>query len=525
MEVGQAWPGGDSQTMTRELHSFPGGLQLEPHKEVTDQEVSIQHPLPDRMFLPLEQHIGIPSLPIAHIGDKVLKGQVIAKADGYVSVPMHASTSGKIIDIGDYPVPHALRKVAPCIVIEPDGDDRWFDIQPTHEYASVDPMELQAVIRECGIIGLGGAGFPAHVKLHEGVNNAVDTLIINGVECEPYITCDDRLIQEKADYIVAGARMIRHAVQAKHCVIAVEDDMHTAYDALAALVDDDLELLKVPTRYPAGGEKQLIQVITGIEVPSGGLPIHAGVVIHNVATAAAVFRAVTRGEPVVSRYVTVTGLVDKPRNLQVLLGTPVKDCLATCGYEHSEENRVILGGPMMGMHVMHPNIPVTKTTNCVLVRKNVAPLPEMPCIRCGNCVDVCPVKLQPQELYWHASSENFSATQDYHLFDCIECGCCSYVCPSHIPLVQYYRYAKAQIAEKERKQDGADHARARFLARNERLEKQKHAANEKVVAERKKNTDDELNKKKAYIEAAVKRTRAKREQSQQSKGTSGTNDE
>ncbi len=485
--------------MSRELHAFPGGLQLAPRKEVTGRAISIQHPLPERMFLPLQQHIGIASRPLVKIGDRVLKGQKIASADGYVSVPMHASTSGKISDIGDYPVAHPLRKLAPCIVIEPDGDDRWFDIQPTHGYASVDPKALQEVIRECGIIGLGGAGFPAHVKLNEGVNNAVDTLIINGVECEPYISCDDRLIQEKAGYIVAGAAMIRHAVQARHCVIAVEDDMQAAFDALAELIDEGLELVKVPTRYPAGGEKQLIQVLTGIEVPSGGLPIHAGVVIHNVATAAAVYRAVTRGEPTVSRYVTVTGLVAKPRNLQVLLGTPVKDCLLACGYEPDTEHKVILGGPMMGMHVRHPDIPVTKTTNCVLVRENIPPPPEMPCIRCGDCVDVCPIRLQPQQLYWHARSENFAAAQDYHLFDCIECGCCAYACPSHIPLVQYYRYAKAEIAEQERRQAGADHARSRFLARNERLEKQQQAAGEPGVA---RSAPDD---KQAYIAAAVKR--------------------
>ncbi|MFT5351517.1 MAG: electron transport complex protein RnfC, partial [Gammaproteobacteria bacterium] len=267
--------------MSRELHSFYGGLKMPTFKEISDTEMSILHPLPERLILPLHQHIGIPSFPIVAVGENVLKGQVIARADGYVSVPMHASTSGKIIDIGNYPVPHPSELKAPCIVIESDGEDKLFDIQPTHEYASVDPKKLQAVIRECGIIGLGGAGFPAHVKLNEGVENAVDTLIINGVECEPYITCDDRLIQEKASYVIAGTRMIRHAVQAKHCVIAVEEDMPAAFAELAKLVDDDIELIKIPTRYPAGGEKQLIQVLTGKQVPSGGLPIHVGIVMHN----------------------------------------------------------------------------------------------------------------------------------------------------------------------------------------------------------------------------------------------------
>ncbi len=493
--------------MSRILHAFPGGLQMPTFKELSDKEVSILHPLPERLFLPLQQHIGIPSQPIVAIGDKVLKGQPIARANGYVSVPMHASTSGRIIDIGNYPVPHPSELKAPCIVIESDGEDKLFDIHPTHEYASVDPKKLQEVIRECGIIGLGGAGFPAHVKLNEGVENAVDTLIINGVECEPYITCDDRLIREKAGYIVAGARMIRHAVQAKHCVIAVEEDMPLAFAELEKLIEDDVELVMVPTRYPAGGEKQLIQILTGKEVPSGGLPIHAGIVMHNVATAAAVFRAVTRGEPVISRYVTVTGMVEKPRNLQVLLGTTVKDCISSCNLEADDNCRVILGGPMMGMHVTNANVPVIKTTNCILVQENLARPPEMPCIRCGSCVDVCPIKLLPQQLYWYAKTDNMEATQRHHIFDCIECGCCSYVCPSNIPLVQYFRYAKSQIASEERRRTGADHARARFLARNMRLDKEQK---EKQQAKKEHMTTKENGDKQAYIAAAVARSKALR---------------
>ena len=495
----------------RELHDFPGGLLLEPHKEVTDQKMSILHPLPERMFLPLQQHIGRPAEPAVQVGDRVLKGQIIARAGGYVSVPVHASTSGKITDIGDYPVPHPTISKAPCIVLEPDGNDAWFDIKPTEEYDRTEPAKLQELIRDCGIVGLGGAGFPAHVKLMEGVENAVDTLIINGVECEPHITCDDRLIQEKASYVVSGARMIRHAVQARHCVIAVEDDMQLAYDALAELVDDDLELVMVPTRYPAGGEKQLIKTLTGKDVPSDGLPIHIGIVIHNVATAAAVYRAVTRGEPIVSRYVTVAGRVDNPVNLQVLIGTPVEDCLATCGYRHSEDNKVIIGGPMMGLRVTSPNMPVIKTTNCIVIEENTPAHLEMPCIRCGDCADVCPAVLLPQQLYWFAKSTDYEQAREYRLADCIECGCCAYVCPSRIPLVHYYRHAKAQIGLEQQRSHEAGQARQRYTRKIAREQDEASARKAGKTGAGANREQDARAEKKAYVQEALARTRAKRQ--------------
>jgi electron transport complex protein RnfC len=493
--------------VNRSLHTFPGGLRLETYKNLSDRIIADQQPLPERLILPLQQHIGVPAEPSVRIGDKVLKGQVIARANGYVSVPVHASTSGRVVDIGDYPVPHPSELTAPCIVIESDGEDKWCEIQPTYEYTSVNPEKLQEVIRACGIAGLGGAGFPAHVKLREGVENAVDTLIINGVECEPYITCDARLIQEKADYVVAGTRMIRHAVQAQHCVIALEDDMPASYRALEKLVGDDIELVTVPARYPAGGEKQLIRVITGKAVPSGGLPIQIGVVVHNVATAAAVYRAVTRGEPIVSRYVTITGIVERPRNLQVLLGTPVRDCVANCGFDDYDNCRIILGGPMMGMHVRNPGIPITKTTNCILIQRHAPPAPALPCIRCGRCSEVCPVSLQPERLYWHARADDFRTAQGYHLFDCIECGLCAYVCPSRIPLVQYFRYAKTKVADAERRERGAEYALARFLAKNARADRKRAARPEPAPPA---DTRTMLEKKRAYIAAAVERSRRKK---------------
>ena len=491
--------------MNRILHDFPGGLLLDPHKARTDHKASVLQSLPERMFLPLRQHTGQSAAPIVRVGERVLKGQIIAKPDGDLSVPLHASTSGRVKGIADHPTPHPLPASSSCIVLEPDGDDAWYELNATEEYDRLEPARLQALIRDCGIIGLGGAGFPAHVKLMEGMENSVDTLIINGVECEPHITCDDRLIQEKAGYVLAGARMIRHALQARHCVIAVEDDMQLAYDALAKLIEDDLELVRVPTRYPAGGEKQLIKTLTGLEVPGAGLPIHGGIVIHNVATAAAVFRGVTRGEPIVSRYVTVTGQVDQPINLQVLIGTPVKDCLQTCGYQDQTDNKVIIGGPMMGRRATSPNMPVIKTTNCIFVEKQ-APRPmPLPCIRCGDCADVCPAGLLPQQLYWHIEADQPDEAQRLRLFDCIECGCCAYVCPSRIPLVERYRQTKSQLSAAARGRRETELAKRRFIRKNERAE-QAHMARQ----QRRQQIGNRAEKK-AYTQAALERHRQKQE--------------
>jgi len=499
--------------LNRELHLFPGGLELRTYKELTNDKESLITPLPDKIILPLQQHIGQPSIPLIRIGEKVLKGQKIAQADGYVSVPVHASTSGKIIDISTCPAPQDPSIQTPCIIIEPDGNDAWFELEPVEDYLSVDPEKLQQLIRDAGIVGMGGAGFPAHVKLSEGTATAVDTLIINGVECEPYISCDDRIIREKADYIVAGTRMLQHAIQAKHCVIAVEEDMPEAFDALNALIDNDIELVKVPTRYPAGGEKQLINVLTGKEVPSGGLPIHIGIVMHNVGTAAAAFRSVIRGEPLLSRYVTVSGDVEDPRNLQVLLGTPVKHCLEQVGHQEQGNEVVIMGGPMMGKHIHNTSMPVIKTTNSILVISAFSHHKEIPCIGCGQCVDVCPAKLLPQELFAYARAKDIQQTRELHLFDCIECGCCAYVCPSKIPLVQYYRQAKIDIAIHEKKQAEYQHTRDRFEARNQRLDRVDERFNTKKTHFSEKNTEaleGTLEDKQSYIQAAVERIKQKR---------------
>lgn len=464
--------------MKQKLWRFPGGLHLAGHKTASTGTPVAPARLPRRLLLPLQQHIGEPAKALVAAGDHVLKGQMIAAATGYVSVPLHAPTSGTVVEIAEHPIPHPSGLSAPCIVIESDGEDRWCERRPLENYQALAPSALRNALREAGIVGLGGAGFPTFIKLNPGPGNTVDTLILNGAECEPHITCDDMLMRERADEIVAGLAVMRHALQAEQCIIGIEDNKPEAYAAIELALRkakmNGVCAVQVPTRYPAGGEKQLIQVLTGKEVPSNGLPVHVGVVCHNVATAAAVYRVIAHGEPLITRYVTVTGEgVRTPRNFAVLFGTPMHELIEQCGGAISDDCQVVMGGPMMGFALQHTGTPVIKTTNCLLVTRLAGISQPLPCIRCGACVDACPVSLLPQQLYWHARAKDYTKVQAHHLFDCIECGCCAAVCPSAIPLVQYYRHAKGEIWEREREKQKADVARQRHEFRLARLAQEK----------------------------------------------------
>ncbi len=505
------------------LWRFHGGLHLPEHKAESTGAPIAGIRLPKRIILPLQQHIGEPSELAVEVGERVLKGQIVARASGYVSVPIHASTSGKVVEIGEQPVPHPSGLNAPCVVIEPDGQDEWIQTQPIQDYRELDPSALRNRIRDAGIVGLGGAGFPSFIKLNPGTRGKVDTLILNGAECEPYITCDDMLMRERAVEVLEGARIMRHALHAERCVIGIEDNKPAAYAALHETLrqaqDDGIEVIQVPTIYPGGGEKQLIQVLTGKEVPSHGLPLDVGIVCHNVATAASVYRAVQQGRPLISRIVTVTGHgVHAPQNLEVLIGTPINELIDWAGGYTKHAARLILGGPMMGFTLTHDNLPVIRTTNCILVasaKEAPEPPPAMPCIRCGACAEVCPALLLPQQLYWYSRSRDFDKTQDYNLFDCIECGCCAYVCPSHIPLVQYYRFAKTEIWAQEREKRKADHARRRHEFHLERLAREKAEREERMRKKKaalKQPAAGATDPKKAAIEAALKRVKAKQNQ-------------
>jgi electron transport complex protein RnfC len=509
----------------RRLWTFHGGLHLPDHKAESSGPAIRAAAMPKCLVIPLQQHIGEAAEPVVKPGDAVRKGQLIAKAKGYVSAALHAPTSGVVTEVAEHAVPHPSGLAARCIVIETDGLDAWADLpEPWPDYETRDPAELRERIRWAGVVGMGGAAFPSSVKLNPGPGREIHTLVINGVECEPYITCDDRLMRERAPRIVAGARILRHIVGARTVLVGIEDNKPDAIaamrDAAERCGDAAIEVVQIPTKYPSGGEKQLIRVLTGQEVPSHGIPAQIGIVCQNVATAAAVADAVLEGRPLISRVVTLTGEgIAQPCNLEVLLGTPANDLISQAGGYTPRVAKLILGGPMMGFTLSSDQVPITKAANCLLAASLAdAPSagPAMPCIRCGRCAEACPVGLLPQQMYWWARAKDLDKTQDYNLFDCIECGCCAHVCPSHIPLVQYYRYAKTETWAKEQEKRKAEQARRRHDARVARLERQE--AERKAKLRKKKEeleepapaTAEGEDPKKAAIKAALERAAAKK---------------
>ena len=504
--------------------TFHGGLHLPEHKAESLTEPLSGIPLARRLVVPLQQHIGAAAETQVAAGDKVLKGQTIAIATQYIGAPIHSPASGTVLEISEQPVPHPSGLSAPCVVIETDSEQQWAELpEPLPHYEQLEPGLLRERIRWAGIVGLGGAAFPTSVKVNHGPDNPIETLVINGAECEPYITCDDILMRTQADRVIEGIKILLHIVTARECLIGVEDNKPEAIAALEqAIADASLPRTKVivlPTKYPTGGEKQLIQCLTGKEVPSHGIPAETGVICLNVATTAAITDAVLAGRPLLQRIVTVTGQgVNRPRNLEVPFGTPVNHVIEQSGGYSKQISSLILGGPMMGFMLHDDQVPIIKGSNCLLAAsKEEAPEPEpaRPCIRCGKCADVCPASLLPQQLYWHSRARDLEKAQEYNLFDCIECGCCAYVCPSHIPLVQYYRYAKTESWAAEQEKQQSENARRRHEARVARLEriKQERKANlrkKKEDLDKKPAADKKA--KQAAIEAAMKRVAAKKAQ-------------
>ena len=463
---------------TYDLGKLHGGLRLPAHKRESSTELIKVVPIPSRLVLPIEQHVGAPAQPVVGVGDRVLKGQLVATPDGELGAPVHASSSGTVTAIEQWPVSRRFGETAPCIVIECDGKDTASPSAAAADYRKLDPAELLQRILDGGIVGLGGAVFPTAQKLMQARTCDIDYLVLNGVECEPYISCDDVLMRECAAEILSGAQILMHALQVNACLLAVESDKPEALlrlgQVLAELGDERIVLKQVPSVYPSGGEDQLVQLVTGREVPSGGLPTDAGCVVQNVGTAAAVHDWIVNNEPLISRVTTVTGDgVNTPVNIRARIGTPVQDLIAFAGGYTDRATHLIIGGPMTGKSVNTDEVPLVKASNCILaVSGTPGAGDELPCIRCGECALVCPVRLLPQQLLWHARADDDKKLRDFGLTDCIECGCCDLVCPSHIPLTADFRRAKGRIRELADEKARADRAKQRFEARSRRLEQE-----------------------------------------------------
>jgi len=476
---------------TFDLGTVHGGLRLPILKDESTAQV-IQHvPVPAQLVLPLAQHAGEPAHPIVGIGERVLKGQLIADADGIISAPVHASSSGKVVAIEQWPVSRRFGENAPCIIIECDGVDQAVHLsEPIVPFEKQSPETLFQKILYGGIVGLGGAVFPTAHKLMEATTESLEHLILNGVECESYISCDDMLMRERTAEIASGAQILMHALQINVCFVVVESDkldaLHKFSDMLGELGDDRFVLKQVPTIYPSGGEDQLVQLVTNREVPSGGLPSDVGCLVQNVATAAAVHDWVIDHQPLISRVTTVTGDgVAKPMNVRARIGTTVADVINFTGGYTDRAEQLIIGGPMTGKSVSTDRVPIVKATNCVLVLSETpSPGPELPCIRCGDCAAVCPVQLLPQQLFWYACADDEKHLRSYGLTDCIECGCCDLVCPSHIPLTADFRNAKGRIRELADEKARAERARRRFEARNERLDREQQVREQELAQQK-----------------------------------------
>jgi electron transport complex protein RnfC len=502
-----------------ELWDFPGGVFPAERKTLSNQTPIGKLAIPSRLYVTVKQHIGVEGQIIVDVGQKVLKGQALTKSMNPFAVPIHAPTSGEIAAIHKHVSAHPSGIPELTIEISSDQEDRWTKLFPLIDYQNQPTMQVLTAICDAGINGMGGAGFPTHIK--SSPKKDIDFLIINGIECEPYITSDDRLMREHAWQIRQGIDILCHLLKPKHVLIGIEHNKPEAIEALqvACRENTNYRVCIIPTKYPAGGEKQLIQVLTNREVPAQGLPVDVGVIMHNVGTCFAIADAIFSGKPLIERVVTVTGeAVENPGNMWSLIGTPVSDLLAHCNYKQTGQNRpnIIMGGPMMGFSVSSDLVPVVKTTNCILAPTDneIAGNNEQPCIRCSACADVCPASLLPQQLFWHSKAKELDKAQDYNLFDCIECGACAYVCPSEIPLVHYYRITKSEIRVEQEDKQKSDKARERFEKREARLIAEQQTRDEKhrlAAQARKQAMASNGNTAKDKIAAASARAKAKKQ--------------
>lgn len=522
------------------LWTMRGGVHPEFNKEASTQQPIQALPIPPQLIIPLQQAIGAVPRLIVSAGDEVLKGQPLtALATNSLGAIIHAPTSGVIRDIKAHALPHPSGMSGLCVFIETDGLDRCFETargaqtqaschdnkraqEKIINHAPNDKTMLNALVPadykldyellppeailqkiECaGIVGLGGATFPSATKLAAAGQKSIDTLIINAAECEPYISCDDALMRERASEIIEGINILMQLLHIEKCLIGIEDNKPEAIEALNAVLCErnkyhhfkgqhSIAVKVVPTQYPSGDARQLTQLLTGIEIPKGKHSLESGVLCHNIATAYAVYKAVVLQKPLLSRIVTITGDgVTQPKNVEALIGTPISYIIEHLGGYTSQAERMIMGGPMMGFALPSDELPIVKATNCILViskaQLQLASLATasdekqaMPCIRCNKCAEVCPVNLLPQQLYWHARAHDFEKTAEHHLMDCIECGACSYVCPSYIPLVDYFRFAKTEIKSQQQATLKSSKSRERFEFNELRKQRIKQARDAK----------------------------------------------
>ncbi|WP_442801011.1 electron transport complex subunit RsxC [Serratia rubidaea] len=491
------------------IWDFDGGIHPPEMKTQSSGAPLRTAPLPDTFIIPLQQHLGPEGELLVQAGDSVLKGQPLTMGRGR-TLPVHAPTSGTVIAIKPHITAHPSGLAELCVIIRPDGEDRWCERQPAADFRQLAADELIQRIHQAGIAGLGGAGFPTASKLQGGAHG-VETLILNAAECEPYITADDRLMRECAEEILQGTDILRHLLQPKTTLIGIEDNKPEAIAALkeALRAHPDIGLRVIPTKYPSGGAKQLTKILTGKEVPHGKHSSAIGVLMQNVGTAFAIKRAIVDGEPLIERVVTLTGeALSQPGNLWARIGTPVEHLLKFAGFRPQSQQMVVMGGPLMGFTLPALNVPIVKISNCLLAPSvdEMAPQePEQSCIRCGLCVDACPAGLLPQQLYWFSRGQEHDKARQHNLFDCIECGACAYVCPSNIPLVQYYRQEKAEIKAIDQEAARAAEAKARYEAKQARMEREKLAREERHKKAAVKLTDNDQ----SAVQAALARVRSK----------------
>ncbi|TCJ27749.1 electron transport complex subunit RsxC [Halomonas sp. GDM18] len=501
------------------VFDFHGGIHPPEHKALSNRAPLVAAPLPREVVLPLSQHIGAPAQPLVEIGQRVKTGELIARAQGMISAPVHASITGVVTAIEPRQIPHVSGLEDQCIVIEREGEiDEWARLEAWRDWRQQEAQDLIQRLQDAGVVGQGGAGFPSAVKARVRERHAIDTLILNAAECEPYITADDLTMRTHPEALIEGLEILASLIGPECILIGIEDNKPEAVIALEQAIrarradkrlpplDSRLEVVVVPIKYPSGGEKQLIKLLTDREVPSRGLPADVGVVVHNPGTVRAVQRAVCFGEPMISRVVTLTGeALQHPHNVEARLGTSIADLLRLAAPAPTGIARLVMGGPMMGFTLESDALPIIKTTNCLLASSPESlptPAVEQPCIRCGMCEQACPAELLPQQLYWFSKAREFDKAELYNLADCIECGACSYVCPSQIPLVQYYRFAKGEIRSAQHEARKSERARHRFEFKQARM------AREEAEKEAKRQQRAQAAQKSATARAAADTTSA-----------------